>query len=82
LTQHASGITVLEFPRVLSGKTVIFDAHFFMDDPDGEGFEGISLLRYFNHNDWKFRGMEKFFVIAEVSNESLKVPRSQIETIY
>ncbi|KAK7460953.1 hypothetical protein VKT23_008881 [Stygiomarasmius scandens] len=63
-----SGIAALENPRILDGKTILFDAHFFIyDTPQNCDFAGVSLLRYFNGNDRYFGDVEKYFVHAEVA---------------
>ncbi|THV05851.1 hypothetical protein K435DRAFT_789872 [Dendrothele bispora CBS 962.96] len=64
-----SGIAVLENPRSTrsSGKTILFDVHFFIYDTPDSDFAGVSLLRYFNNGDFQFREVEKYFVHAEVA---------------
>lgn len=57
------GLAVFENPRVLEGKTLLFDTQFYL----GPGQSLVGAFRYFNGLDLAFGEVGQYFVYANVN---------------
>ena len=60
---HIEGAAILSNPHLISTKTVIFDASFYV----GPGQSLLAALKYYNKEGLVFEDEETYFVHASVS---------------
>ncbi|KAK7046502.1 hypothetical protein R3P38DRAFT_3175781 [Favolaschia claudopus] len=60
-----TGVIVLEKPRVVAGKTFVFDGHYYLGTDSQESI--LASLRYFNHSNIEFPDVGVYFTYATIA---------------
>jgi hypothetical protein len=58
-----TGLAVFENVKKIDGKTVVFDAQFFINETQSI----VAALRFFNRDDYKIEDLATYMVVANVS---------------